>query len=247
MLSAEENELMCRVGPGTPMGDLMRQYWMPALTSDELPEPDGAPVRVRLLGEDLIAFRTTLRQGRPRRERLPAPRRVAVLRPQRGRGAALRLPRLEVRRRRQLHRHADRAGREQLQGPRYAPSPTRASSATASSGPTWARARPAAAAGPRAEPDRRRGLQVRQDPARVQLGPGARGRRRHQPLRLPPPLLQDRTRSPARFELLHGARPRRRSTRSPTPTSASPTAPTARRKRTATTGASPTSSSPSTR
>ena len=58
MLSAEENELMCRVGPGTPMGDLMRQYWTPVLTSDELAEPNGAPVRVRLLGEDLIAFRT---------------------------------------------------------------------------------------------------------------------------------------------------------------------------------------------
>ncbi len=59
MLSAEENDLMCRIGPGTPMGDLMRQYWIPVLTSDELPERDGAPKRVRLLGEDLIAFRVT--------------------------------------------------------------------------------------------------------------------------------------------------------------------------------------------
>ena len=57
MLSREENELLTRVGPGTPMGDLMRQYWQPALLSSELPEPDGPPVRVRLLGEDLVAFR----------------------------------------------------------------------------------------------------------------------------------------------------------------------------------------------
>ena len=59
MLSQAENELLCRVGPGTLMGDLMRQYWVPACRSDELPEPDGAPLRVRLLGENLIAYRTT--------------------------------------------------------------------------------------------------------------------------------------------------------------------------------------------
>ncbi len=59
MLSHEENELVTRVGPGTPMGQTMRRYWMPALLSSELPEPDGAPVRVRLLGEDLVAFRTS--------------------------------------------------------------------------------------------------------------------------------------------------------------------------------------------
>src|SRR5688572_27089576 len=57
MLSKEENELITRVGPGTPMGELMRQYWIPALISEELPERDGAPYRVRLLGEDLVAFR----------------------------------------------------------------------------------------------------------------------------------------------------------------------------------------------
>ena len=52
MLSHEDNERLTRVGPGTPMGNTMRRYWMPALLSWELPEPDGAPVRVRLLGED---------------------------------------------------------------------------------------------------------------------------------------------------------------------------------------------------
>ncbi len=59
MLRQEDNERLVRVGPGTPMGELMRRYWQPALLSSELPEPDGAPVRVRLLGEDLIAFRDT--------------------------------------------------------------------------------------------------------------------------------------------------------------------------------------------
>src|SRR5947209_835283 len=57
MLKREENELITRVSPGTPMGDVMRRYWMPALLSSELPQPDSDPVRVRLLGEDLVAFR----------------------------------------------------------------------------------------------------------------------------------------------------------------------------------------------
>ena len=50
------SEAMTRVGAGTPMGELMRQYWLPALASDEL-KPDGEPVRIVLLGEKLIAFR----------------------------------------------------------------------------------------------------------------------------------------------------------------------------------------------
>src|SRR2546427_1023313 len=57
MLSREDNELLTRIGPGTPMGNLMRQYWQPVLLGSELPEPDGPPLRVRALGEDLIAFR----------------------------------------------------------------------------------------------------------------------------------------------------------------------------------------------
>jgi phthalate 4,5-dioxygenase oxygenase subunit len=55
----EDNERLTRVGPGTPAGELFRRYWQPALLSTEAPVPDGAPVRVRLLGEDLIAFRDT--------------------------------------------------------------------------------------------------------------------------------------------------------------------------------------------
>src|SRR5690606_6672267 len=59
VLSEQDNELMCRVGPGTPMGDLMRQYWIPALLPSEVPVADGPPLRLRLLGENLIAFRVT--------------------------------------------------------------------------------------------------------------------------------------------------------------------------------------------
>ena len=59
MLSTEDNELLCRVGPGTPMGAFMREYWLPAFMASELPQPDSDPMRLRLLGENLIAFRTT--------------------------------------------------------------------------------------------------------------------------------------------------------------------------------------------
>ena len=59
MLRTEDNDLLCRIGPGTPMGALMREYWVPAGLSSELPDKGGAPVRIRLLGEDLIAFRVS--------------------------------------------------------------------------------------------------------------------------------------------------------------------------------------------
>ncbi|MGH9920538.1 MAG: Rieske 2Fe-2S domain-containing protein, partial [Nitrososphaerales archaeon] len=57
MLSAEENAYVTHIGPGTPMGRLMREYWIPAMLSSELPAPDCNPVRVMLLGERLIGFR----------------------------------------------------------------------------------------------------------------------------------------------------------------------------------------------
>src|SRR5262245_15581267 len=59
MLSREENELLTRTGPGTPMGELIRRYWIPALFCDQLPEPDSPPLRIKLLGEDLVAYRDT--------------------------------------------------------------------------------------------------------------------------------------------------------------------------------------------
>ena len=57
MLSKEDNETLTCTGPGTPMGNLFRRFWIPALIPSELPEPDCAPIRFRILGEDLIAFR----------------------------------------------------------------------------------------------------------------------------------------------------------------------------------------------
>jgi phenylpropionate dioxygenase-like ring-hydroxylating dioxygenase large terminal subunit len=57
MLSRADNEFLTRSGPGTPMGDLLRRFWMPALLSKELPERDGPPRKIKLLGEDLLAFR----------------------------------------------------------------------------------------------------------------------------------------------------------------------------------------------
>src|SRR6266480_1775066 len=62
MLTREENELVTRTDRGTPCGELMRRYWQPAALSDELPV-GGAPVPVRLLGEDLVLFRDD--EGRP--------------------------------------------------------------------------------------------------------------------------------------------------------------------------------------
>src|SRR5688572_25602074 len=59
MLKQGDNELLTRVGPGTAMGNLLRAYWQPILLSSELPQPDGRPIRVRLLGESLVAFRDT--------------------------------------------------------------------------------------------------------------------------------------------------------------------------------------------
>ena len=59
MLSSKDNEVLTRTGPETPMGKALRSYWIPALMSEELPHPDCPPVRVKLLGEELIAFRDT--------------------------------------------------------------------------------------------------------------------------------------------------------------------------------------------
>jgi phenylpropionate dioxygenase-like ring-hydroxylating dioxygenase large terminal subunit len=59
MLSKADNEALCRVGRGTPMGELYRRFWIPMLLSEEVGAPDGPPVRVRLLGDDLVAFRDT--------------------------------------------------------------------------------------------------------------------------------------------------------------------------------------------
>jgi phenylpropionate dioxygenase-like ring-hydroxylating dioxygenase large terminal subunit len=59
MLSREENDRLTQVGPGTPMGEMMRRYWHPIATSAQLPHPDCNPLRSRLLGQDFVVFRDT--------------------------------------------------------------------------------------------------------------------------------------------------------------------------------------------
>ncbi|MGH8742390.1 MAG: Rieske 2Fe-2S domain-containing protein, partial [Burkholderiales bacterium] len=59
MLTREQNELLCRVEGEAAMGQLMRRHWLPVCMAEEVPERDGAPVRARLLGEDLVVFRDT--------------------------------------------------------------------------------------------------------------------------------------------------------------------------------------------
>ena len=63
MLAKEDNELITNTNKGTPMGELFRRYWLPVALSQELAGPDCPPVRVRILGEDLIAFRDS--NGKP--------------------------------------------------------------------------------------------------------------------------------------------------------------------------------------
>ena len=59
MLRKEQNDLVTQTGPGTPMGQLFRCYWLPALMADELPENECPPVRLKILSERLLAFRDT--------------------------------------------------------------------------------------------------------------------------------------------------------------------------------------------
>ena len=59
MLSAADNEVLTRTGRGTPMGEYFRRFWVPVALACELPEPDGPPIRLRIMGEDLLAFRDT--------------------------------------------------------------------------------------------------------------------------------------------------------------------------------------------
>ena len=203
MLSSEDNELLCRVGPGTPMGDLMRQYWIPALLSGELPAPDCPPVRVRLLGENLIAFRAT--SGEVGLIQNACPHRGASLFFGRNEEEGLRCVyhgwKFDVHRR--LRRHAVRAGREQLQeqgaGARL---PVRRAQRhrLGLHGPA---ATAAAAARPRGQhAGSTASTRSQKVLARVQLVPGPRGRHRHRATwaSCTSAPSSRKTRSPARFD-----------------------------------------------
>ncbi|MCB1744384.1 MAG: Rieske 2Fe-2S domain-containing protein [Gammaproteobacteria bacterium] len=60
MLSAEDNAVLTQTGASTPMGRYFRRFWQPVALSRELPEPDGAPIKLQVMGEELVAFRDTL-------------------------------------------------------------------------------------------------------------------------------------------------------------------------------------------
>ncbi|MEK9680068.1 MAG: Rieske 2Fe-2S domain-containing protein, partial [Rhodospirillaceae bacterium] len=59
MITQEQNDYLCQTDAGTPMGEMMRRFWLPFMLASEIERPDCDPVRVRLMGEDLIAFRDT--------------------------------------------------------------------------------------------------------------------------------------------------------------------------------------------
>lgn len=59
MFTKKQNALLTQTAKGTPLGEVMRRYWIPALLSEEIPGPDCPPARVRILGEHLVAFRDT--------------------------------------------------------------------------------------------------------------------------------------------------------------------------------------------
>src|ERR1051326_4901231 len=59
VLNKEDNAYLTRTGPGTPMGELFRRFWLPLFLSSELSENDGVPLRTRILGEDLVGYRDT--------------------------------------------------------------------------------------------------------------------------------------------------------------------------------------------
>ena len=126
MLTQEENELICRVGPGTPMGNLFREYWLPAMLSEELPQP-GQRSR-----SHAHARRAAHRLPRHQRQSRPAwqnncPHRGASLFFGRNEEAGLRCVyhgwKFDVDG--QLHRHAQRARRVRLPNRKSEPSPTR--------------------------------------------------------------------------------------------------------------------------
>ena len=103
----EENEALTRVGPGSLMGNLFRQYWIPVTPAADMREPGGRPLRVKLLGEDLVLFRDEERPVGTDRFILSASPGAAILRSRRRGWAALSLSWLDVCSGRQVPRDAE--------------------------------------------------------------------------------------------------------------------------------------------
>ena len=72
MLRPEQNTFATQTGPGTPMGEMFRRYWIPAMHADELPENECPPMRIKLLSERLLAWRDTQGRERPGLQPVPA-------------------------------------------------------------------------------------------------------------------------------------------------------------------------------
>ena len=183
-MNRKDSEDLVRVGPGTVMGELMRQYWIPAAMSSELKarrRADAADAARR--AADRVPRQ--LGPGRGHGPPLPASLRLAVPRAQRGERHPLRLSRLEIRRGRQLRRHAEPRRRPGLQEPHQGQGLQGRRSATASSGSIWASAQEAPPL-PQIEatllPESEVHDLVRA--ARMQLAAGAGRRHRHLAFRL---------------------------------------------------------------
>ena len=99
MLTAEENEMLTRVGPGTPAGELLRRYWHPVAIAADL-TPENPTKFVRILGEDLVLFVTPKGEPGLLHDRCSHRGVVAVLWPCRRAGPRVRLSRLALRHRR---------------------------------------------------------------------------------------------------------------------------------------------------
>ena len=112
MMSRADNDRLCRIGPGTPMGAVFRRFWLPICTSDRVPLPGGAPRFERLLGENFVVFRNGEGQVGVLDELCPASWRVAQPGPRRGLRHPLHLSRLEDRQRRHAARGHEQPGRQ---------------------------------------------------------------------------------------------------------------------------------------
>ena len=179
MLTREENEFLCRTDKGTPMGEFCRRFWTPVLP---LGGDSGAGLPARAeqdLRRGAGGISHHKRQGGRAEGVLPAPPREPVLRPQRGRGPALRLSRLEVRHRRQLHRHDVGARRQQLCREGQDPCVPRAGGRWLRVGLHGAAGASAADAGAGVPASAGKPARGPQGLVRVQLRPGHRGRDRH--------------------------------------------------------------------
>ena len=119
MLTREANERLTMVGPGTPMGNLLRRYWHPIAAATELEQEPVLPVR--LLGENIVLYRNERGDMGLVAEEVSASRRLACLRHSGRRRAALPISRLEVQQRGPLPGAAGRAGVQHLSQPHSHP------------------------------------------------------------------------------------------------------------------------------